>query len=131
MPRLTFSKFKSLVLQMKQCGIKKKEEQLIFSIISNIGLEYSLFVSTFHLGKMTVPNYRMPTLEDCMESLAQEQDKLVQMGTIKSTKDQALAASVSNQGKGKKKPKDSKHQEKKKEENPKYYDGDLNPRKDK
>ena len=43
-----------------------------------------------------------------MESLTQEQDKLVQMGTIKASKDQALAAGVSNASKGKKKAKDSK-----------------------
>ena len=49
-----------------------------------------------------------------MESLAQEQDKLVQMGTIKSTKDQALVAGASKQGKGNNIPKDSKQQEKKK-----------------
>ena len=45
-----------------------------------------------------------------MESLIQEQDKLVQMGTIKSTKDQDLVAVVSNQSKGKNKSKDSKQQ---------------------
>ena len=28
-----FTKFKSPILQLKQCGIKKKEEQLIFSIL--------------------------------------------------------------------------------------------------
>ena len=55
----------------------------------------------------------MPSLADFMESLTQEQDKLVQMGTIKSTKDQSLVAGVSNQAKGKKKAKDSKQQEKK------------------
>ena len=38
-----------------------------------------------------------------MESLTQEKDKLVQMGTIKPTKDQALSAGVSNQSQGKKK----------------------------
>ena len=49
-----FTKFKSLVLQLKQCGIENKEEQLILSILSNLGLEYSVFVSTFHSGKLTV-----------------------------------------------------------------------------
>ena len=32
----------------------------------------------------------MPSLADFMESLTQEQDKLVMMGTIKPSKDQAL-----------------------------------------
>ena len=48
------------------------------------------------------------------------------MGTIKSTKDQSLAACASNQAKEKKKSKDSKQQEK-----PKYSNGVLNPSKDK
>ena len=49
----------------------------------------------------------MPPLEEFMASLNQEQDKLVQMGTIKYTKDKSLAG-VSNQTKGKKKFKDLK-----------------------
>ena len=48
-----------------------------------------------------------------MDYLTQEQDKLVQMGTMKSTKDQALSIGVSNQSKGKKKSKDSNQQENK------------------
>ena len=59
-----------------------------------------------------------------MESLNQEQEKLVQMGTIKSTKDQYLVGGFYNQAKGKKKAKYSKQQEKKKQEKPKYFDGD-------
>ena len=66
-----------------------------------------------------------------MESLTQEQDKLVQMCTIKSTKDQALTAGVSNPAKGKKKARDSKQQEKKKQEKPKSLDGVSNPTKEK
>ena len=53
------------------------------------------------------------------------------MGTIKSTKDQALVAGVSNQAKGKKKTKYSKKQEKKKQEKLKYLDGGSNSIKDK
>ena len=34
----------------------------------------------------------MPSLADFMESLTQEQDKLVMMGTIKPSKDQYLVA---------------------------------------
>ena len=48
-----FTKFKSLVLQQKQCGIEKKEEQLILPILSKLGPEYSVFVSTFHSSKLT------------------------------------------------------------------------------
>ena len=64
----------------------------------------------------------MPSWEELMESLTQEQDKLVQMGTIKSTKDQSLAAGVSNKSKGNNKAKDSKQQEKKKQEKTKCTD---------
>ena len=73
----------------------------------------------------------MPTLENFMESLTREQEKLVQMGTIKSTKDQSLSTCFLNQAKGKKKSKDSKHQEKNKQEKPKSSYGGLNPGKDK
>ena len=65
----------------------------------------------------------MPSLADFMESLTQEKDKLVQMGTIKSSKYQALFARVLNPSKGNNKAKDSKQQDKKKQERPKSLDG--------
>ena len=65
-----------------------------------------------------------------MESLTQEKDNLVQMATIKSSKDQALTAGVLNPSKGKNKAKDSKQQDKKKQDRPKFPDGDSNPYKD-
>ena len=49
-----FTKFKSLVLNLKQCGIKKKEDQLILLILSKLGPEFLDFVSTFHFGKLTL-----------------------------------------------------------------------------
>ena len=67
-----FTKFKSLVLLLKQCGIEKKEYQLILSILSKLGPEFSVFVSTFHSGKLTLRNWKMPSLENFMESLTQE-----------------------------------------------------------
>ena len=51
--QLYFSKFKALVLQLKQCGIEKKEEKLVLAILSNLGLEYSVFVLTYHSTKLT------------------------------------------------------------------------------
>ena len=62
-----------------------------------------------------------------MESLTQEQEKLVQMGTIKSTKYQYLSSNVSNQDKGNNKDKDLKQQEKRKQDKPKSSYGGLNP----
>ena len=35
--QLYFSKFKALVLQLKQCGIEKKEEQLVLAILLKLG----------------------------------------------------------------------------------------------
>ena len=81
-----FSKFKSLVLQLKQCGIDKKAEQLVLSIISKLGPDYSVFVSTLHATKLIARAWKMPSLAYFMESLTQEQDKLVMMGTIKPSK---------------------------------------------
>ena len=43
-----FSKYKALVLQCKQCGTERSDEQLVLSILSKIGSEFSIFVSTFH-----------------------------------------------------------------------------------
>ena len=90
--QLYFTKFKALVLQLKQCGIEKKEEQLVLTILSNIHLNYLVFFSTFYATKLTAQTWNMPKLIEFMESLTQEQDKLVMMGTIKPSKDQALVA---------------------------------------
>ena len=82
-----------MVLQLKQCEVGKEDDHLILSILSKIGLDYSVFVSTFHTGNLTTPNWKMSTLNAFIVSLTIEHDKLVQMGIIKSSKDQALFAS--------------------------------------
>ena len=51
--QLYFSKYKALVLQLKQCGIEKKEEQLVLAILLKLGPGYSIFVLTFHATKLT------------------------------------------------------------------------------
>ena len=43
-----FTKIKSLVLQLNQCGIEKKVGHFILSILSKLRPEFSVFVSTFH-----------------------------------------------------------------------------------
>src|SRR5882757_2714941 len=43
--QLYFSKFKALVLQLKQCGIKKKDDKLVLAILSKLGPDYLVFVS--------------------------------------------------------------------------------------
>ena len=45
------SKFKSLRFQLKDCNIEKKDEQLIYAVISKLGESYSIFVSTFYLTR--------------------------------------------------------------------------------
>ena len=64
----------------------------------------------------------MPKLVEFMESLTQEQDKLVMMGTIKPSKDQALVAEdsrVDSNGKKKsKKPPEQKRDKSKSQEEP-------------
>ena len=49
-----FCKLKTLVLQLKQCGIENKDEQLVSAILSKLGPHYSILVSTFHASKLTV-----------------------------------------------------------------------------
>ena len=51
--QIYFSKFKALVLQLKQHGIEKKEEKLVLTILLKLGPNYSVFVSTFHATKLT------------------------------------------------------------------------------
>ena len=80
-------------------------------VLTKLGSEYSVFVSTFHTGD-SIPNWKMPSLDSYFESLIQEQDKLVQMGVIQTSKNQALLVTDSNivQARGKKRNEgDQKH----------------------
>jgi hypothetical protein len=45
-----FTKYKDLLSQLKACGVdkSKEEKQMVLTILSKLGLEYSVFVSTFH-----------------------------------------------------------------------------------
>ena len=54
-----FSKFKSLVLQLKQCGIDKEHEKIILAILSKLGYDYSIFVLNFHATKLIVQNWKI------------------------------------------------------------------------
>ena len=96
----SFTKFKHLVFQ---CKVEKEDDQLILSILSKLGADYSVFVSTFHSGKLTTPNWKMPTLNAFIDSLTNEHDKLIQMGIIRSSKDQELVVGgpKATNGKGK------------------------------
>ena len=64
-----FTKFKSLVLQCRQCGIERKEEHHNLCILSKLGTEYYVFVSIFHFGRDSIPNWNIPSLDSFVESL--------------------------------------------------------------
>ena len=80
------------MLQLKQCEFEKKDDQLILSILLKLGPYYSIFVSTFHTKNIAIPNWKMPTLNAFIESLTNEHNKLVQLGSLRSSKDQYFFA---------------------------------------
>ena len=55
------TKFKSLVLLLKICGIENKEYQLILSILSKLCPKYSGFVSTFHATRLAISIWKIPS----------------------------------------------------------------------
>jgi len=87
-----FTKFKSFLNQLKDCNVDKKDEQIILSILSKLGLEYSVFISSFHASKLTTKKWEMPSLDVFIEALTQEQAKLISMGSTRTSKDHALVA---------------------------------------
>ena len=70
--------------------MKKEDDQLILTILSKLGLDYSMFVSTFRAGQLTTPRWNMPSLNAFIEFLTSEHDNIVQMGIIKSSHDQSF-----------------------------------------
>ena len=96
-----FTKSKHILLLLMQCKVEKEDDLLILAILSKLGANYSVFVSTFHAGKLTTPGWKMPSLNAFIESLTSEHDKLVQMGIIRSSCDQALHVSRPKDLKGK------------------------------
>ena len=53
-------------------------------------LRVLVFVSTFHSGRVSIPNWRMPSLDVFAKYLTQEQDKLIQMGVLQTSKNGTL-----------------------------------------
>jgi hypothetical protein len=88
-----FTKLNDLLSQLKACGVdkSKEEKQMVLTILSKLGPELYIFVSTFHSIKFASgATWKMPSLEDFIESLTQEQTKLINMGKIKGPKVHAL-----------------------------------------
>jgi hypothetical protein len=88
-----FTKLRDLLSQLKACGVdkSKEEKQMVLTILSKLGTELSVFISTFHIVRFTSGvTWKMPSLEDFIESLTQERTKLINMGTIKGQRVHAL-----------------------------------------
>ena len=64
-----FTKFKHLVFQLNLCKVEKEDDVLILAILSKLGADYSVFVSTFHSVNLCTPNWKIPTLNSFIESL--------------------------------------------------------------
>jgi hypothetical protein len=117
-----FTKFKYLLLILGECGIDKstQEKQLSLKIFTKLGLEYVVYVSNFHSGRCLFgTNWKISTLAQFIESLTQEQTKLIQMGLMKDPKAHAVTMHYgkgSYNQKSKKKRKELLHPESKKEE---------------
>jgi hypothetical protein len=81
-----FTKFKDLLSQLKACGVDKSkdEKQMVLTILSKLVHEFFVFISTFHFFIFTFgATWKMPSLEDFIDSLTQEQTNIINMGTIK------------------------------------------------
>jgi hypothetical protein len=124
-----FTKFKSLLIELNACGVTKEEEQLILSILSKLGPEYFVFVSSFQASKLTQEKWKMPPLNDFIAALNQDQAKLFQMGSIKRSKNQSLAATNAPKSSGKDKKKGTgKFPESKKERSTQSSDNSYEPK---
>ena len=105
-----FSKFKSLVIQCRQYRIEWKDEKNFLSILSKLGPQYSVYVFMFHSKRDSFLDWKLRSLDSFFESLIKEQDKLIRMRVIQTSKDQALLVTDSSkaQENGKSKIADSK-----------------------
>ena len=128
-----FSKFKSLVLQYRHCGIEWKDGQNVLSILNKLGPEYFVYVSMFHSKQEIFLNWKLPSLDSFSESLIKEQDKLIRMGVIQTSKDQALLVTDSSkvQAKGKSKKKEPKAADSKPKSNQQASEGAFSSKKKK
>jgi hypothetical protein len=106
-----FTKFKDLLSQLKACGVdkSKEEKQMFLTILSKIGLEFFVFLSTFHTVRFASrATWKMPSLEDFIKSLTQDKTKLINMGTIKGPGAHAITVHDGSQKYHKYKEKDNK-----------------------
>jgi hypothetical protein len=93
------TKANELRAQLKDCGIDKKDAQLVYNLLGKLPSDYAAFVSSFQTHRLTVgSSFTMPTFDAFIEMLMLEQEKLVSMGILKSSKSKALVGTQGNQG---------------------------------
>jgi hypothetical protein len=64
---------------------------LIFSILEKLGPDSVVFISSFHTNKFTsISTWKMPKLDQFIESLTHNQDNLINMWIIKGYNAHAL-----------------------------------------
>lgn len=80
------SKFKTLKLLLEGVKVKKEDSSLIYSILTNLGPTYSVFVSTFHSTREAFISqgqaYKSPSFDSFCDSLIREQEKLLHLGLL-------------------------------------------------
>ena len=112
----------------------------MLSVLNKIGSEYFVFVSTFHSGRDFIPNWKMPSLDSFAKSLIQEQENLVHMEVLQTSKNQALLMtnsallmtdSTNAQDKGRHKGKEPKVSDSKPKESQKSSEGALRSKNEK
>jgi hypothetical protein len=92
-----FCKFKTFLSHVRACGIDKKDEQLIFSILTKLGPEYYVYTSSFHTTRLAMGStWKIPSLDEFMESLIHEKTKLIQIGALKSSNPHVLTTQGSS-----------------------------------
>ena len=64
----------------------------MLSILSKIGPKFSVLVSTYHSRRLKSTHQKIPSLDSFTESLTHEQDKMIQMGALRASTNQALLA---------------------------------------
>ena len=113
------------MLQYRQCGIERKDEQNVLSILRKLGPKYYVYVSMFHSKRESFPDWKLPSLDSFSKSLIKEKDKFIRMGVIQTSKDQALLDIDSSkvQEKGKSKKKDPKAADLKPKQNQEASEG--------
>ena len=107
--------------------------KMSFTYSTKLGPVYSVFVSIFHSKQEIFPSWKVPSLDYFFESLIKEQEKLMRMGVIKTSKDQALLVFYSSkvQAKGKSKKKDPKVADSKPKQNHQTSEGASDSKKKK